>query len=993
MSAKAKTTVHRYTTHYRDSRELKIVYRALYGSDKQAFKAFIHRQTPIAPIPIQTDLSPDALAQNPALKASLDTEPDLRLRQFLWFLRPSPQLLALDAALLKWQWMTELMSPEDLQRLPWASLLYTGAQIETAITTYLERRAEEFGKDTDKFKDFPYFGAQTRVGFSKVRNNKNPMVGRGSSVFPLYTQTLNDPPPPRGRSLASTDAQFRERLSAILTAFTIIRAAERRRSNEAVRDDNEESSHEAQFLDPYRFLQADLSKAPDNGKQQQIDRLVRSVTEDHDTLLWESVAPYLSGTYRDFCGHCSELLDTSGHPFFKHPNARSLLDFFAHERREGGRSEGGPGGIRRHVFSGYHDWTPPQRLIHQEESVTGLTIDVTLLRDSSMVLAELLSEDAEVLAERAILEDRPGVEILLSEADDAASEFLLEQHTSHSQLLQATLNQPLWWHQSTLSRSDIRAWFAYLSTREIKANAAKDKHVVMAIQLLRLSLAIGVTPEFALQLEMAPREDSEWLTGTTGFSFKGDRPGVDLPLRLVIVGPRQLAYWVLPLKVRAHQHRSAEQDNDLYLPHIRALPMSDHLGIAKGILRGVSKAADNIPKPRFNRAERAKLPLICKSILEDYNNCHPQKISVAMLRRFWRSQLMRQGLSQRLVDLLSEDVPVTRVPSLHYATWSLGLADTNGPLPELPLIDVINKVTSFHQSRDNPSGTQSAMNPVLTMGAAALANPPRIQAFIGTLKERIQHAPVHIRGAATLTQFQGAFNAYSLWMALWFMIETSHRPHHKVYADWRAIDPLWGTLVLKDKSNESGDKYRICVVSDALRKAMQVYEESISRFHLWAQQNGFRSQGAGLRQMNLDVRDQNSVATIHPIEDLIEGFSATTLNIFLAREFPENAGLESNFHRRLVVYLLQLPPNLPHDALPHFKSPALEESDIHAWLGHWHHGTAPFHRFSSHRARGTFERIAPRMQEIVAYLGFGPLTLIHPTFEKHVIDALRGIDD
>lgn len=993
MSSKDKATLHRYKTHYGESRELEIVYRALYGGDKSAFHDFIHRKVPVAKIPLETDLSPDALDQNPALKQALALEPDLRLRQFIWFLRPSAQLLAFDAALSKWQWITELLHPKDLKRLPWESLRYTGAQIEGAIVKHLEHREDRFGKDVAKFKDFPYFGTQSRVGVKKAKNNKNPMVGRGSSTYPLYTQTLNDPPPPPGRSLSSSDAQYRQRLNALLTAFTLIRAAERRRTSESIPEGTQNTSREARFLNPYRFLQEDLSKAPDNGKQQLIDRLVREASQERDTVPWEILAPFLSGTYREFCGHCRTLLDDSTDSAFKSQSLRSLLDFFAHARRGGAHTEGGAGNIRQQVFSGHHDWTPPKNLIHQEESVTGLTVDVVHLRDASMVLEELLLEDAEFLAERAILEDRPGVEILLSDQDDAASEFLLEQHASHSQLLQATLNQPLWWNQSTFSRADMRSWLTYLASEELKANIAKDMHVVMAIQLLRLTLAIGLSPELSVQLEMAPRQRTEWLTGTTEFSFKGDRPGHDLPLRLVTISPGGLAYWVLPLKVRAYQHRSSDQITDLYLPHTRALPIADHLGIAKGIQRGAPRIEGSLPVPRFSRVERKKLPLLCKEILLRYNDTHPQKLSVAILRRFWRSQLMRQGLSQRLVDLLSEDVPLTRVPSLHYAAWGLGHLNHKKDLLALPLIDAISEATKLDPaSRQNQSATPS-YSTTLTMGATALPNPSRIKALIENLTARIKNAPAHIGDTASCIQFQDAFNAYSLWMALWFMIETSHRPHHDVYANWRDIDPLWGTLVLKDKSNESGDKYRLAVVSPALKEAMRCYEERMTHMHLWAQLNGFSAKGTGLRQMNLLVHVEQDAKELRPIEDLIEGFNAKTFSVFLAREFPEKPGLEPNFNRRLGAFLLQLPPALNQAPFPRFKSAALEEPDIHAWLGHWQQGTAPFHRFSSHRARGTFERIAMRMQEIVAYLGFAPLSLGQPTFDFKVIDALRGPDE
>lgn len=950
---------------YSECPEFAIVYRSLYGQELKD-SGFIERQQSSSGIAIATDLSAQNIANDPALKAALEREPDLPFRQLLWYLRPSATFLAFDSACLKWRDLHKALCQNDRSLMPWDGLLETTTRIERCITQFL------LENPTDVKKQFPFFGIKTGLRPNANVSSKNPMVSRGSSAFPLYTLTLNDLELPSAHSSASAEGQKLKADYLRLTAFTIIRAAQRREFDETLATDETPHTREQRFLNPYGFLRENQAEAPDIGKLQQLDRTLRKPI-DNALSIWTRLTLLLNGDFFTFCDQCRELADNPDSDLsFSH-----FIDFFAHKRRIRNHTTRGIKSTH-HVNAGHHDWTPPAHLIFTEELPDGRLIDVIPLLVSGSTFL-----DPEELVETFGGDERPDIEVLLSYQDDRPHDFVLDQHTSHSQLLRGSLNQPLWWDRSNLSYSDIHRFLQYLDHRQ--ADTASNPMAKTAGLLIRLNIQLGISIERLLQLEIVTIDNPDWLTGSSLFRLENDlKTTSEAPLRLAFIAGSDLPYWVLPLPIPANPTHANLPATDLYFGHTQYLPIADTAQLGQKLLKNDSALkALSMPVQCFTPEAKIAYRTHCEEIINAYGTIHPG-FTTSALKNFWYGHLMRKGIPTRLLDLLIDKVPMGRSPRLHYASWPINhpiQCDTKTEPLSLP--DAISFAMPL-TPKQTFTATHICYDASVTIGATGLVRPERIRLLIQTLKERIAQSPAEVSDIDSLTATQTAFNAYSLYMALWFMIESSHRPHHSFYINWRDIDAYLHQVTLKDKSNAAGDKYRKSQLSRPLRLAMQAYETTQQVMMFKAQRQGFGVSGQGLRQMNVLLNN----GQLEPIETLIDGFDAQTLRALLQQEFPD--GIELNFHRRLIPYLMSLSRD---EATPYgfdFASLPVEEVDIDLWLGHWQHGTAIYHRFGSGNVATALTRISSRQQEIVTQLGLTPLDFRAPRFDTKFLDLMRG---
>lgn len=942
---------------YGDSAEFKLVYRLLHGLEIDAAE-FIQSRQNRSNLPINTDLSAANLARQPGIAAALQLEPDLPFRQLLWYLRPSSTFLAFDEAVKKWDVLPSLLTPEDQARIPWDSLLETAHRIQHVIEQYID---DYPAAARDKF---PLFGVHHGAKSKKAPNTKNPMVSKGSSAFPLYTLTLNDPEP----EIHQTASRAQDVHNRLL-AFTIIRVDERRNTG---RDDK--NRRETQFLDPYGFIGATQGAAPDIGKLQNIDRYVRVNCSNGQQAL-PDIAEIINSGYANFRAQCLALSDN-----LKKLGTRQnsgdylvqLLDFFANERR--GKDFASPRGKKTNHFTyaGYHKWPKSADLIFTDELPNGTPIARIPLLDE-----DILSNDADDIAEILGRAEEPQIEIILCDEDDAPHRLILDQHTSHSQLLLATTNQPLWWNQSALSQADIRRFVQHLEVLQAKNEEPPARK--RAAILLCLTIQLGMDISRLLELEVVTIKTPNWLTGSTLFQISGQpREVSDTPLRLAFVTGHDLPYWILPLHTPANDKLANRKATSLYYGHTRFLPVADTAQLGEK-LRQKTETTDPIgphPTPCFAQDEKESLQKAFESILKEYRKTHPG-FTAGALKRFWYGHLMRQGFPTRFLDFLGGMVPLGRTPRLHYASWPITHSIQGASDQPLPLLKALARAMPLARSA-GPDAPDIAYEEFVVAGATGLIRPEAIQKLIQRLKERIQQAPFIVKDMDSLVAFEASFNAYSLYMALWFMLETSHRPHHGVFVDWRHSDHFLHQIVLKDKSNLAGDKYRKSQLSRRLRESMQRYEATLRTFRCWAQDVGLEVPAEqGWYKMN----------GANQLQIQLEQFDAESIRKLLHQEFPE--GIEPNFHRRLIPYLLTLPKDQTNGLTLNFSSVPLEETDIDLWLGHWQHGTAMFHRFSSGNMADAQVRLARRMQEITTFLGLTPCDLALPGFNVRFIKRLR----
>ena len=96
---------------------------------------------------------------------------------------------------------------------------------------------------------------------------------------------------------------------------------------------------------------------------------------------------------------------------------------------------------------------------------------------------------------------------------------------------------------------------------------------------------------------------------------------------------------------------------------------------------------------------------------------------------------------------------------------------------------------------------------------------------------------------------------------------------------------------------------------------------------------------------------------------------------YFARQIRDNLKVEANFYRKLMSSLLR------SNALP------LSAQDVERWLGHWIHGTAPYHLFSTASPVAYIKRLQGPLCSVVTSLGFRPISFQMPVFKMGSINT------
>ena len=956
-----------HCTDYPQSPALHHLYETLYGD---GFDAFCEQRYPKTAIRINADLSVSAVAHNRRLREALQTEPDLRLRQLLYYLRPAADFRAFPQAVTALQSaVATLVTPEEKRWLPWVSLLETATAIAQAIAAHRDLAPQS-----------PLFADITP---HQRKSNHNPMLHKGNTSYPLYAQLFNDPKPP---STALTDEltvfMTHQKLAQRLWIYTLLRTTARRLQNRS-------SARDLVAADPYQFLKLNVKQLPDLSRQANIERVIRTTLTDVDIGFWQFLGDMTTDGYAVFCAKSRQVLHrgfVSEAPPGRVPlkSLSKFLDFFGHERRPSRHHEGGGIGGHHDYPPGHHLWRPSAPWIRQEIDDAGNPHEVHRLRSVETLREEELGDDEESLTQESLSVD------LFYGDPDAPSELKLEQYTSHSQLLMATNQQPLWWHQSRLSAATVREFLAFLDDQRTLAQSLATPLTVSAADLLTLVTILGLDLETVLALETTPRMPRSWLqNGAHDSLYDTDNPATH-PLRIMPIEGVPEPVWLIPIPPRAFGQNRLHAQTASFIGHRSAIAFFDRSTLGKRLIRAATplRAQPSFKKPAASRATpvfanhlHSNLRFTVSHLLDRFNTNHSEPVTVEGLRRFGLSILLRDGVPPKLVDLIDPKVPITRRAMLHYFCWPLGqrIKPSN-----LTLAEILSARTALAVNHPTPVIAPTGMTHG-TIGAPGLVNP----ALIRSLIERLHAAmTVSIPSIHSIETFHGAadrWNATTLYVALSFLMATGHRPHHDLIIDWRTVDPLHLTAVFTDKTDELGSKARLGFIPPILLTLLQRYAQVATRLKSWARQNGFEVNGDALIELH------------HPIEAplSVRPFRASALTEAIDRWAPEVAGLEANFGRRLMPYLLRLEATTsPHTDLNHAleKTLPVSESDLNVWLGHWQQGTAPFHVFNSVSVIATFERIAPRLTAALHYLKITPHPIAWPVISAAVTRQLRHMD-
>jgi len=161
---------------------------------------------------------------------------------------------------------------------------------------------------------------------------------------------------------------------------------------------------------------------------------------------------------------------------------------------------------------------------------------------------------------------------------------------------------------------------------------------------------------------------------------------------------------------------------------------------------------------------------------------------------------------------------------------------------------------------------------------------------------------------------------------------------------------------LLDKTQRDGSKARLAHTSKKLRLAIWQYEQDIRQLELL------------LQALNPEIAFPKSLpiylvqpeGNTRPILKTITAqlFDSKIFGVFIKRWFGEQ--IKPNFYRHYMVHQLYL-------AREGYK---ISDDEIKQWLGHWVHGTQPFHEFSAHSPLQTIDKLSAVIAKIMSDLGF-----------------------
>ena len=959
---------------YAQSQELRIIYKLMYPSGD--FDEFIHRAWCGPNWPIHLDFYE-------ACEVLQNHEPDLALRQLLFFLRPSAQFRA-------WKECVNSLgricaevdgpkNPREEGEIPFISLFRTAKAIEVLIE---ERYPPE--SVGDLFPQFyPPKPSKKKAHLQSCVSAGNPMYRKVCYSFPLYATLFNDPKQPLStlsiEELGNTEHHYARFLAHLY------RCTNERRLIPVNTNRNQVAiNREIAYRNPYAFLLQPVGSAPDHSRVCEIERIVRVASEDWFDYLLEKrvlIERIISRPYDQLGRVCALLLRN---PLLRDPVAQELIDLkiilqFFTETRRAGRNAGGGGNSRDGgtQTAGHHLWILPPIQIQSQEDVYGNPVQAYRLPDEG--ISPERAKELEDLGEHPfedLMGEEVSIEVLFME-EGLASELKLEKHTSHAQLLLATQNQGLSWTKCKYTHEEITAFIQFLHSKEDWAPKIILMTVILAIDL-----------EMALNVELAPSQDYQWLSGKNRYQITGGKEekaqqGLSEPLRVCKIrqsgaatqntedpsSPDHFCAWVLPIPVPALKQYANIDKSEQYETHLSTLAFHDQSGIAQAL---IEKQASNSPAysiALFSEEEKVAIRKQCRALLKEFNQGlnegitqtqGKRNLSLGIIREYGKNYLIQAGFESTLIDALDWNLPLAITPATHYFTSPLW---QKPKLSSLGLQYQLSERTALfntgHHQKLPGMGNHA-------MGATGLVKIEPVQAWIEKLISNISSHPHTIASRGDAKQFIAAFNSYSLYMALWFCMETSHRPHHVPFADVKRIDPMHNLIKIKDKSNSDGDKCRLAWVSESLEEAMQAYAQNVAHLLSWASQEDIEIAApftATLIYLEIDKHSSQHLS-IHELR-----------SNYFARQIRENLKVEANFYRKLMSSLLR------SNALP------LSAQDVERWLGHWIHGTAPYHLFSTASPVAYIKRLEGPLCSVITGLGFRPISFQMPAFKMGSFDA------
>ena len=925
-----------FCPNYYISPELKVIYGLLYP--QLNFEEFLARSHSAIAEPFHVgfyDLSPEAQK----------LEPDRELRQLLYFLKAAADFRAYPEFVKVFRRMVTALieSGIDLTSLaiPFESLLKTALKIEQAV----QRNYETTSLGTL----FPQFHPQV-MSDPKARTGgryytSNPMFRKGCSTFPLYSIALNNMRWPETES----DSKVREyratdKCNALLIAAIYLCSNERRLT--PISEDRDLNTLEKEGLhrNPYTFLLQDPKRAPDCSKLCDIDRKIRVQSQSWPDLsqkIRRQLERIINRPYSDLVRVSSFLLIN---PIFDEPiintgvaDLKILLQFFSETRKVHGSSgKGGGSGGSPISSAGNHTWEIPPQFITKEEDLYGDIVEVYRLPQAPISKERI--KELEDLGEDPYEDeyDEPPIEVLFM-ADGKSSQLKLDKHTSHTQLLLASKNQDLWWNRLTPTHEEMEAFLTFIRIQP-----------GIAPQILLMVAILAIDLDMALSLEICPEQEWGWLRGQSRFKIDGTN---DILRACSIIGhTNPFEVWVYPIPVHALHHHANIDASTRYQSHIGAIAFTDFSGVAKKLIdKQLSSGPLLGPVPAFSNQEKIDITQQCKELIKEFNRqqnggvkltAGKRNISLEKIRQYSKSYLLNLGFDSLLVDALDWKVPDSRKPALHYYTSHLWQKPKHGKWGLQYYL--ANRTALLEHCTVQPlPGIKNH-----TIFATGLVKPEIVKDYVLTLHQKIATCPEAIDSKGELVQFVQAMNAYSQYMAFWFCLETSHRPHHVPFGDVFQIDPLHGFIKLKDKSDAEGNKFRLAWLSEALRFQMYEYAHTIDTLISWARQQDIEVKADLLIFLEFDQNSSKHLR-IKPLDSR-----------YFAKQIGDELQVEANFYRKLLSDLLREGPD------------PVSPEDVDRWLGHWMTGTAPFHLFISASPLSLVTRIHKKIKSVISSLGF-----------------------
>ena len=925
-----------YCTNYYISPELKVIYGLLYP--QLNFEEFLARSHSEITEPFHVgfyDLSPEV--QN--------LEPDLELRQFLYYLKPAADFRAYPefVKVLRRMITALIESGINLRSLaiPFESLLKTAQKIEQAV----QRNYETTSLGTL----FPLFRSPAmsdpKAGTGDHFHTSNPMYQHGCSRFPLYSMALNNMRWPDTESdLEIREHRATDQCNALLIAAIYLCATERRLTPISRDRDQRTLDRENLHRNPYTFLLQDPKRAPDCSKLRDIDRKIRAQSHSWPNLSQKIRLQLERIINRPY----SELVRVSAflllNPIFDEPiinagvaDLKLLLQFFSETRKVHGSSgKGGGSGGSSISSAGNHTWEIPPQFITKEEDLYGNIVEVYRLPQAPISKDRI--KELEELGEDPYEDeyDEPPIEVLFM-ADGKSSQLKLDKHTSHTQLLLASKNQDLSWNRITPTHEEMRAFLTFIRSQP-----------GIAPQILLMVAILAIDLDMALSLEVCPEQEWDWLRGQSRFSIGGTN--ATLRVCSITGHTNPFEVWVYPIPVRALKHHANIDASTRYQSHTSAIAFTDFSGVAKKLIdKQLSSGPLLGPVPAFSNQEKIDTTQQCKELIKEFNRqqnggvkltAGKRNISIEKIRQYSKGYLLNLGFDSLLVDALDWKVPDSKKSALHYFTSHLWQKPKHGKWGLQYYL--ANRTALLEHCTGQPLPAIKNHS----IFAAGLVKPEIIKAYVLALHQKIATCPEAIQSKGKLVQFVKAMNAYSQYMAFWFCLETSHRPHHVPFGDVFQIDPLHGFIKLKDKSDTEGNKFRLAWLSEALRFQMYDYAYTIDTLISWARQQDIEVKADLLVFLEFDQSSSKHLR-IKPLDSR-----------YFAQQIGDELQVEANFYRKLLSDLLREGPD------------PVSPEDVDRWLGHWMTGTAPFHLFTSASPLSLVARMQKKIKTVISSLGF-----------------------